>query len=268
MGAAAQASGGGQRQVTGTVRVTLALRPRHPALLARLAQASSVRAPLPRSIVRELFLPTGRQVARVRAAMRAQGLRYESRHGLDLSFSGPASSVGAAFSAPLVAARAAGGGPARRPLTVPRPPAGIATLVQDVEGLDTRAPLRPLAAGAPAPAAAPCRPAAETGGYLPSDLGSPGGYDHSALIAGGWDGGGETVAVVALSNYRHRDVAAYQDCFGLGVPVRNVAVDGGTRTRSGAVEVALDVETVVSAAPGLDGVDVYVLRPTATMARP
>jgi len=246
------------------VQVTLSLRPRHPRLLERLAAASSARRPLAPRLVRALFLPPPREIARVQAVMAASGLRLQSHRGLSMSFTGPAAAAEQAFGVSL---QPAAGGFGRRASARPQVPASIAPLVQDVAGLDATPPLRPLAAGGhPAPSAPPCPAAAHTGGYLPSQLGSAGGYGHSGLIAGGYDGDGESVAVVAFSGYRPSDVAAYQACFGTSVPVSDRVVGRATADRSGSAEVALDIETVISAAPGLDAVHVYIDRPAGTMA--
>ena len=248
------------------VQLTLSLQPRHPRLLERLALASSGRQPLPPRLVRALFLPSSRDIARVQAVMAAAGLRLQSHRGLSMSFTGPATAAEQAFGVSLHPAGAAGGF-ARRASPRPQVPASIAPLVQDVSGLDTTTPLRPLAAGGhAAPSVAPCSAAAHTGGYLPSQLGSAGGYGHSALIAGGYDGGGESVAVVAFSGYRPSDVAAYQACFGTSVPVSDRLVGRAGGDRRGSAEVALDIETVIAAAPGLDAVHVYIDKPAGTMA--
>ena len=247
------------------VQLTLSLRPRHPQLLERLALASSGRRPLPPRLVRALFLPPPRDIARVQAVMAASGLRLQSQRGLSMSFTGPAAAAEQAFGVSLQPAAGAGGF-ARRASGRPQVPASIAPLVQDVAGLDTTTPLQPLAGGHGAATVAPCSAAARTGGYLPSQLGSAGGYGHSALVAGGYDGGGESVAVVAFSGYRPSDVAAYQSCFGTSVPVSDRAVGRASDDRSGSAEVALDIETVIAAAPGLDAVHVYIDRPAGTMA--
>ena len=248
------------------VQLTLSLQPRHPQLLERLALASSGRRPLPPQLVRELFLPQPRDIARVQAVMAAAGLRLQSHRGLSMSFTGPAAAAEQAFGVSLQPAGAAGGF-ARRASGHPQVPASIAPLVQDVSGLDTTTPLQPLAAGGHgAPSVAPCSGAAHTGGYLPSQLGSAGGYGHSALVAGGYDGAGESVAVVSFSGYRPSDVAAYQACFGTSVPVSDRQVGRASGNRTGSAEVALDIETVIAAAPGLDAVHVYIDRPAGTMA--
>ena len=104
------------------------------------------------------------------------------------------------------------------------------------------------------------------GGYLPAQLASPAGYDHDALINAGYDGGGERIAFVEFSNYLPSDIAAYQSCFGLSVPITDVPVAGGNAQRNSALEVSLDVETAISAAPGLDHAYVYIAPPTTSMA--
>lgn len=246
------------------LQLTLSLQPRHPRLLERLAVASSGRRPLPPRLVRALFLPPQRDIAQVRAVMAASGLRLQSHRGLSMSFTGPAAAAEQAFGVSL---HPAAGGPGRRASGRPQVPASIAPLVQDVAGLDTTAPLQPLAAGGHrAPSPATCPAAARTGGYLPSQLGSGGGYGHSALLSGGYDGRGESIAVVAFSSYRPSDVAAYQGCFGTSVPVMNRLVGRAGGGDSGSDEVALDIETAISAAPGLDAVHVYIDRPAGTMA--
>ncbi len=246
------------------VQLTLSLQPRHPRLLERMAVASSGRRPLSPRLVRALFLPPPRDIARVQAVMAASGLRLQSHRGLSMSFTGPAAAAEQAFGVSL---HPAAGGFARRASGRPQVPASIAPLVQDVSGLDTTTPLQPLAAGGhAAPSSPPCSAAGHTGGYLPSQLGSAGGYGHSALVAGGYGGGGESVAVVAFSGYRPSDVAAYQSCFGTSVPVSDRLVGRSVGNRSGSDEVALDIETVISAAPGLDAVHVYIDKPAGTMA--
>ncbi|HEX5198251.1 MAG TPA: protease pro-enzyme activation domain-containing protein, partial [Gaiellales bacterium] len=83
------------------VQLTLSLQPRHPRLLARMALASSGRRPLPPRLVRALFLPPPRVIAKVRAVMAASGLRLQSHRGLSMSFTGPAAAAEQAFGVSL-----------------------------------------------------------------------------------------------------------------------------------------------------------------------
>src|SRR5439155_21259470 len=138
--------------------------------------------------------------------------------------SGSPASVARAFGVSLMAGQRPDGSAFRRPLSPPRPPAAIAGLVQDVGGLDTEAAPQPLLAAGAGIATPGCAGPAETGGCLPAQLGSSGGYGHDALIDAGFDGSGERIAFVEFSGYKPSDVAVYQSCFGLSVPVSNVAV--------------------------------------------
>ena len=234
--------------------VTLDLRPRNAALLERLAAGSSGRAPLSAARIAELFYPTDAQVATVRSAMAVQGFRMVGRHGLALRFAGAPAAASRTFGARAQAA----------------PPASLAGLVADVEGLAGTPPLKPQASPGPRTVTPSCpgpgNLQAAHGGYLPAQLASPAGYDHDALINAGYDGSGERMAFVEFSNYLPADVAAYQSCFGLSVPITDVPVAGGTTQRTGALEVSLDLETALSAAPGLGGAFVYIAPPTTSMA--
>jgi subtilase family serine protease len=245
--------------------VTISLRPRNSALLARLAAASSGRAPLPPRLVRQLFLPTTADLRVVRRVMAARGLAYRSHHGLSLAFSGAPADVARAFGVSLVAGERADGSGFRRPLSPPRLPDAIAGLVQDVGGLDTEAVPRPLLAAGASIATPSCPGPAETGGYLPAQLGRSGGYGHNGLIDAGFDGSGERIAFIEFSQYKPSDVTVYQSCFGLSVPVSDVAIGMTVPDRSGSAEVELDVETAIAAAPGLSHAYVYIAPQTATL---
>jgi len=248
------------------IEVTLALRPRNPLLLERLAAASSGRPPLSPRLVRQLFLPSAADLGTVRGAMAARGLRLQAQQGLTITFSGSPREVGRAFAATLVTGERPDGSSFRRPLSAPRPPASIAALVQDVGGLDTEVAPRPLLSGAGGHAVTPgCAGPAETGGYLPAQLGSSAGYGHEGLIDAGWDGSGERIAVVEFSGYRPSDVATYQSCFGLSVPITDVDIGIADPGGSGSSEVALDLETAIAAAPGLDRAYTYIAPPSATL---
>jgi len=262
----ATASAATPRAVPHRLQVTLSLRPRHPHLLKRMAISATAQSPMTPAMMRALFLPSRRQLARVRATMHRAGLRYHSRRALSVTFTGNAAAVRRAFGVGVRASRRADGSLALRPSARPRLPLAIAGDVRDVEGIDTRVRLHP-AGTVPAGAAHPACPGArDAAPYLPSQLASARGYGHGALIARGYDGGGERIAVVEFSNYRRGDIDAYQRCFGLDVPITDRMVGSGTSSRAGSDEVELDIETAISAAPGLGGVDVYIARPTATTA--
>jgi len=254
------------------LQVTLLLRPRHPALLQRLAARSGGRPPLSPSRIASLFYPTAAQLALVDRTMRAQGLRPAGVHGLSASYIGRTAAAESTFSVSLGVYRASNGETFQAPAGRVSVPAAIAPLVADVQGLDTSQSLQPLTAGRQAAAlGSPCT-AAHTfqtvhGGYLPGDLGGAIAYNHGALESAGADGSGEAVALIEFSNYHPSDVSVFQSCIGTEVPLTTVRVAGGTSTVSGADEVTLDVEEVVGAAPGLDRAYVYVAPTNGSIAQ-
>jgi uncharacterized repeat protein (TIGR03803 family) len=73
------------------------------------------------------------------------------------------------------------------------------------------------------------------------------------------DGAGQTVGLFQLDGYFPSDIAEYEKLAGLpNVPITNVLVNGFTgRAGPNDVEVALDIEMVISMAPGLSKVIVY-----------
>lgn len=235
------------------VQVTLELAPRHSALLARLAAASSGRPPLSPERVAQLFYPGPRQVARVSSVMAGLGLRPAGRDGLALSFQGTASQAQRAFGARIA-----------------QPPPSLSGIVTDVEGPGGSPALQPLSAPSQQPVVPQCsgpgQVQAEDGGYLPKQLASSAGYRIQPLLHAGFDGSGEALAVVEFSGYDPGDVATYQSCMGLSVPVTDVPVAGGNSSRDDALEVALDLEVAISAAPGLDHAYAYLAPPTGSMA--
>ena len=94
--------------------------------------------------------------------MAGQGFRLVARHGLALRFAG----------APAAAKRAFGESQAPG-----RPPASLAGLVSDVEGLEGTPPLKPQAVAGPRTVTPSCSGAQDlhdtAGGYLPAQLASP-----------------------------------------------------------------------------------------------
>ncbi|MGZ4430027.1 MAG: S53 family peptidase [Gaiellales bacterium] len=253
------------------VRITVDMKPRNPALLARLAASSSARPPLPAARVRALFYPSSGSIGALRGYLASQGLRFAGQSALSLSFTGNAASAERAFGVGLVLRRGAGGRTYRAPVGTPLLPPSLAATVADIEGLDTSRVMRPLTrSAAPAAVTPSCAGPTElqsaAGGYLPADLGAPDAYNHNALINSGFNGGSEAVAFVEFSNYRRSDVVSYMSCFGLTTPITDIAVGAGTTTLSGSDEVELDLETTLSAAPGLGGAFVYTAPPTASMS--
>jgi uncharacterized repeat protein (TIGR03803 family) len=79
------------------------------------------------------------------------------------------------------------------------------------------------------------------------------------------DGAGQSVGLFELDGYNRADIRAYENLAGLpDIPVTNVLVGTATGISGGNnVEVALDIEVVISMAPGVSNVIVYEGRATA-----
>ncbi len=88
---------------------------------------------------------------------------------------------------------------------------------------------------------------AANGTYTSTQLASIFGLDQ--LFGQGRTGIGQSIAVVEFESYAASDVAAFQACYGLSNPIRNVQVDGGAGSGQGSGEAALDTELAAVNAP-------------------
>lgn len=114
---------------------------------------------------------------------------------------------------------------------VPRP---LRRAVLGISGLSTKPSLRP--ADIPA------------GGLKGPDVLEA--YDGTPLRELGYDGSGETIAIVSFDSFNDSDVAVYDAATGIdGPPVEHVPVLGGTEVGDGTVEVNLDVDVIRGIAP-------------------
>jgi hypothetical protein len=103
------------------------------------------------------------------------------------------------------------------------------------------------------------------GGITPHGGAGPGGTyaggDFRAAYVPGTtlNGTGQSVGLLQFDGYYANDIAAYRSAFGLpNIPLVNVLVDGGPGTPgSGNGEVCLDIEMVMSMAPGISTLYVY-----------
>lgn len=253
------------------ISAMVALTPRDPAALA--AYANSVSTPGSPDYHRYLsvaqfarrFGPTATQVAAVRAALQARGLRPGALAANRLTFnvSAPAGSMSQAFATSFERYRVAGGRTAFANTSAPALPASISGLVQGVVGLDSLQVPHPAGLAESRPgrmrshavarsAAAPgegqaCSSAAGTGGYTAGEIADA--YGLSDLYAAGDGGSGVTVALFELEPYSASDIAAYQACYGTATSVTNVLVGGGPGSGAGSGEAALDIEDLIGLAP-------------------
>jgi hypothetical protein len=90
--------------------------------------------------------------------------------------------------------------------------------------------------------------AAFGGTYTSTQLSGVFGLDQ--LFSQGRTGIGQSIAIVEFEQYAASDFAAFQSCYGLSNPIRNVQVDGGAGgSAQGGGEAALDTELAAFNAP-------------------
>lgn len=148
------------------------------------------------------------------------------------------------------------------PSTDPSVPANLAAMIQSVVGLNNAAhlshsPILKHASISTKGATTTNSDCSTTGGYTPSQLATA--YNLNSFYTAGLHGEGQTVALYELDDYQQSDISNYTSCFGGGsVPIKKILVDGGPgQPGQGAIEVELDMELVLSAAPNLSALDVY-----------
>jgi len=128
----------------------------------------------------------------------------------------------------------------------------------DISGLDDYSIPRPHLKRRPAGLkqannATPNSGSGGSGGYAGGDF-------RAAYVPGtALTGAGQSVGLLQFDGYYASDIAAYRTQFNLpNIPLVNVAVDGGVSTPgTGNGEVCLDIEMVMSMAPGLSTIYVY-----------
>ncbi|MET0559084.1 MAG: protease pro-enzyme activation domain-containing protein [Solirubrobacterales bacterium] len=82
-------------------------------------------------------------------------------------------------------------------------------------------------------------------------------YGHAAMHARGFDGSGETVAVVETDGFRRSDVETFAKCFGFRAPPTRVVPVGIGKPLPPGDETTLDLEMLSAGAPGLERILVY-----------
>jgi hypothetical protein len=256
------------------LRVRVALKPHSAASLAAYAQAVSTpgnadyRHFLTPAQFRHRFGATAAQVARVRAALRARGLRPgpASAGGLSIPVTATAAQLERAFSLSLRRIVQRGRRPAVAATAAPALDARAAAAVQSIVGLDTTAARRPelarptrssarqararprVVTGGPQPCVAAQATAPTDNAYTADEIASA--YGFAGLYAAGDTGAGTTIALYELEPDEPTDIAAFQACYGTHTRISYVTVDGGAGRGSGGGEAALDIENTIGLAPG------------------
>jgi hypothetical protein len=264
------------------VTAAVSLEPRDPAALdAFVHDVSTPGSPeyhryLAAGQFAEVFGPPAATVTATRVWLASLGLHVGTTtpNGLLIPVTGTVAGMERAFSVPLVEARLRNGGLAREATAAPRVPASLANAVSGVIGLSDTAEEHPQIRPAPGPsvpavggltpsngigahgsdsaqvgpsACAAASSLSATGAWTADQLAST--YGFSTLYGQGRTGAGQQVGIYELEPFTPSDIAAYESCFGLNVPITTVAVDGGA-TGPQLGEAALDIEVVAGLAPG------------------
>jgi hypothetical protein len=210
------------------------------------------------------FGPTAEQYQAIIAFARSHHLAVTRTHSnrMLLNVSGAASDVGKAFGVHLrTYHRPAGDGDFFAPDAEPSVAEDVPIL--DISGLSNyRLPHPMIRGSAPLNRLAGARPnagSAPGGAYMGGDF-------RAAYVPGvSLNGAGQTIGLVEFDGFYASDITSYESKAGLAaVPLQTVLLDGynGVPTEDGGNdEVSLDIELVVSMAPGLSKVMVYEAGP-------
>ena len=203
-------------------------------------------------------------VARVSDELRAAGLRpgRPDADMLSIPVKATAAQAGTAFGTRFARIRLADGRIGHRHSIAAKVPVGAAGIV----GLDNW-PRSRHGTATPQETTASLSTACPSGGAVPgawsaAQLASAYGLSSLAGVNGGT---GQTVALYELSDYADGDVTTFQNCLGARPSVTRVTVDGGTSDNSGAGEVMLDADIVMSLVPNAS-ILVYVAPNSASGA--
>lgn len=197
------------------------------------------------------FGATQQTVAQVSAYLKGHGLKVGqvSANGLTLTASGSAAQVEKAFGTSLATFHDGAGRSFFANTAEPKLPAGIASAVTAVAGLNDYAVYHQDAVKNTAVKGASATAKANPTGLSPTKARS--GYNVASAISAGYTGSGVTVGLLEFSGFKQSNITAYDKQFSLSpsTPVVRSA-GGGTTDLSGEDEVELDIEVVQALAPG------------------
>ncbi len=263
----------GQAHVVGTPRATaqvtavVAFKPRNAILLHWLAEHSSGRPAMSNAQIHRLFTPRPATIAAVRSYVSSYGLSVVDSSDMSLVVSGTAAAADRAFGVSLRLYQDARGTTYRAPSRNVRLPKGIASVVSSVDGLDSSLVAHPHyriarhlhGTAAPKVGIVPhdvtgCNAAQNkqnnaNAGFLPGDLAAA--YHYDTLIGATNDGSNQKIGFVEFTNYNRNDAVFFRQCFtGInGHYPDDVSIGGGPSDHFGQVEVNLDLEVAMGAAP-------------------
>src|SRR2546421_379228 len=143
-------------------------------------------------------------------------------------------------------------------------PASFVGAIQVISGLNNavhwhHAPLskRSLPAGTTSPNSNAVTCLGHGSGYYTPDQ-TASAYNLNGLYNSGYNGEGQTLALFELSTFQISDLTTYASCYGHShTPIYTIVSHGPVPTDSGVLEVELDAELALSAAPKLGQLKIY-----------
>jgi hypothetical protein len=279
------------------VQLTVGLTPRDPDALKAFATDVATKGNpqyhhyLAKGQFASVFGPTQDTIAKVTAALKAQGLKpgKVSADGLSIPVDTTLAGAAHAFGTGFADYRLPDGTTGYVNTAAPQVSGAVAADVSGVIGLDTlnrreadHTALRTAAVGGAGKRSAATglskakSAVLATGPQLCSaattTLNQRGLYDGNGYYSAGnlaasynmqhtsTSGAGVTIGVFEMENYSASDLAAYQACYGTNVQVSTVKVDGGPKlapnpANNVGVESLLDLEDLTSLAPGSSVID-------------
>jgi subtilase family serine protease len=269
-----------------SLTVSVVLQPSDPTGLSQFATAASTpggpgyRQFLTPAEVQARFGPTTATIDSVRSWLAGQGLTVRSTEGdgTVVPVTGSPDQLASAFGTSFQSYHLTSGGDVYANRSAPQVPVGLSSQVEGVVGLDdlfqprsnvatvgpitttppTAAPHAATAGPMPCAAASAAAsgisfgPSPDARGHSATTDQIAAAFDYSPLYAAGDLGQGTTVGVImAGSNYKDSDIAAFEQCYNIDTSVTRVPVDGwgGGQGSGDATEVTMDVETIASLAP-------------------
>lgn len=182
------------------------------------------------------------------------------RHRLLMTFSGTIGQAEQTFHVAINSYTASDGTTFYANTSEPVLPGWLAGQVESIHGLSnaTRFQHASISSvrGHAQPHTSSC-PTAGSGQMLPSQMAKA--YNLNGLYTAGFHGEGQTVALFELAGYNNSDLVGYSTCLGnTKVPVKAIVVGSGPIAMdSGVLEVELDADVILSAAPQLGALDIY-----------
>jgi subtilase family serine protease len=257
----------GHKKTSDKVSFTLALKMDNAAIDAFVADLYNPASPNYKKFLTPdqfatKFAPSQEAVNQVTDFAKAQGLNVDevtSDHKF-VKVSGSVDQVEKAFDITINDYQNSNGDKYFANASEPMVPDFLQNIISGVHGLSSEAKYKhasvtkpssfnqPFVAGKPNTATAHAG-SGPSGGYTPTELRSA--YDIAPLNSAGYNGTGQSVALMELDGYSQTNITQFVNYYGLGSPTPSkILVDGyNGAAGSGQIEVELDIEVINAIAP-------------------